>query len=150
MSEELNDWQAQSLARRPQQLAPTLARFDLRVDRGARTRRRRDREVGRTPYMAQILIKAERRPSWGDPHVRPRLEGRDQARHHRELPSSRSHYEELPMPPVGSPVTTTTSSPLTRYWRPTQVMSLTFDGTFDRHPNLRIVFVEHAFSWTCR
>ena len=39
----------QSLARRPQQLARALARFDLRVDRGARARRRRDREVGRTP-----------------------------------------------------------------------------------------------------
>jgi predicted TIM-barrel fold metal-dependent hydrolase len=28
-----------------------------------------------------------------------------------------------------------------------QVMSLIFDGTFDRHPTLKIVFVEHAFTW---
>jgi predicted TIM-barrel fold metal-dependent hydrolase len=28
-----------------------------------------------------------------------------------------------------------------------QVMSLVFDGVFDRFPNLRIVLIEHAFSW---
>ena len=28
-----------------------------------------------------------------------------------------------------------------------QVMSLIFDGVFDRFPGLRIVFVEHAFTW---
>jgi hypothetical protein len=28
-----------------------------------------------------------------------------------------------------------------------QVMSLIFDGVFDRYPTLRIVFVEHAFNW---
>ena len=28
-----------------------------------------------------------------------------------------------------------------------QVMSMIFDGVFDRYPTLRIVFVEHAFSW---
>ena len=39
----------QSLARQPQQLARTLARFDLRGHRGAGTGRRRDREVGRPP-----------------------------------------------------------------------------------------------------
>ena len=28
-----------------------------------------------------------------------------------------------------------------------QIMSLIFDGLFDRFPTLRIVFVEHAFTW---
>jgi len=28
-----------------------------------------------------------------------------------------------------------------------QVMSLIFDGVFDRFESLRVVFVEHAFSW---
>ncbi len=28
-----------------------------------------------------------------------------------------------------------------------QIMSLVFDGVFDRFPELQIVFIEHAFSW---
>ena len=28
-----------------------------------------------------------------------------------------------------------------------QVMSLIFDGVFDRFPTLRFILVEHAFSW---
>jgi predicted TIM-barrel fold metal-dependent hydrolase len=28
-----------------------------------------------------------------------------------------------------------------------QVMSLIFDGVFDRFPNLQIILIEHAFSW---
>ena len=84
----------------------------------------------------------------GRPEVRPDLGGGHQARHHRQLP------------PVAA--VTTTSCRSRRSGFPSynhdfmvtysllaanQVMSLIFDGVFDRFPTLRIVFVEHAFTW---
>ncbi len=61
---------------------------------------------------------------------------------------SRSHYDELPMPPVGLPSYNHDFMVTYSLLAANQVMSLIFDGTFDRHPpNLKIVFVEHAFTW---
>jgi predicted TIM-barrel fold metal-dependent hydrolase len=60
---------------------------------------------------------------------------------------SRSNYEMLPMPPVGFPSYNHDFMVTYSLLAANQVMSLIFDGVFDRFPTLRIVFVEHAFSW---
>ncbi|HXO11182.1 MAG TPA: amidohydrolase family protein, partial [Mycobacterium sp.] len=60
---------------------------------------------------------------------------------------SRGHYEELPIPPVGLPSYNHDFMVTYSLLAANQVMSLVFDGTFDRHPALKIVFVEHAFTW---
>ncbi len=99
------------------------------------------------PYMAQILIKAERRPSWGDPCYDPVWAA---ATKHDIVVSchlSRSHHEELPIPPVGFPSYNHDFMCSYSLLAANQVMSLIFDGVFDRFPTLRIVFVEHAFTW---
>ena len=60
---------------------------------------------------------------------------------------SRSHHEELPIPPVGFPSYNHDFMVTYSLLAANQVMSLIFDGVFDRFPTLRIVFVEHAFTW---
>lgn len=99
------------------------------------------------PYMAQILIKAEPRPSWGDPGYDPIWAAA--VKH--DLPVSchlsRGAYETMPMPPVGFPSYNHDFMVTYSLLAANQVMSLIFDGVFDRFPALRIVFVEHAFTW---
>lgn len=99
------------------------------------------------PYMAQILIKAEPRPSWGDPKYNPIWEAA--VRH--ELPVTchlgRGQYDNLPIPPVGLPSYNHDFMVTYSLLAANQVMSLVFDGVFDRFPGLRIVLVEHAFTW---
>jgi predicted TIM-barrel fold metal-dependent hydrolase len=99
------------------------------------------------PYMAQILISAEPRPSWGDPRYYPIWESA--VRH--DLPVSchlgRGYFETMPMPPVGFPSYNHDFMVTYSLLAANQVMSLIFDGVFDRFPALRIVMVEHAFSW---
>ncbi|MDT5011406.1 MAG: uncharacterized protein QOH57_3023 [Mycobacterium sp.] len=99
------------------------------------------------PYMAQILIKAEPRPSWGDPVYDPIWAA---ATKH-DIPVSchlgRGEYEMLPLPPVGFPSYNHDFMVTYSLLAANQVMSMVFDGLFDRFPTLRIVFVEHAFSW---
>ena len=99
------------------------------------------------PYMPAVLIKAEPRPSWGDPRYDPIWAAA--TRH--GLPVmchlGRGYYEDLPMPPVGLP----------SYWHDfmstysllaaNQLLSLVFDGVFERFPTLQVVFSEHGFSW---
>ena len=51
------------------------------------------------------------------------------------------------MPPVGLPSYNHDFMVTYSLLAANQVMSLVFDGTFDRHPTLKIVFVEHAFTW---
>ncbi len=99
------------------------------------------------PYMAQVLIKAEPRPSWGDPKYDPVWAAA--IRHDITVSChlGRSHFDELPMPPVGFPSYNHDFMVTYSLLAANQVMSLIFDGVFDRFPNLRIVFVEHAFSW---
>ena len=60
---------------------------------------------------------------------------------------ARGAYETLPMPPVGFPSYNHDFMVTYSLLAANQVMSLIFDGVFDRFPTLRIVFVEHAFSW---
>jgi predicted TIM-barrel fold metal-dependent hydrolase len=99
------------------------------------------------PHMAQILIRAESRPAWGDPMYDPVWA----AAVTHDLPVSchlsRGYYEVLPMPPVGPPSYNHDFMVSYSLLANNQVMSLIFDGVFDRFPALRIVLVEHAFSW---
>jgi predicted TIM-barrel fold metal-dependent hydrolase len=99
------------------------------------------------PHMAQVLIRAEPRPSWGNPMYDPIWAAA--VKH--DIPVSchlgRGHYDTLPMPPVGLPSYNHDFMVTYSLLAANQVMSLIFDGVFDRHPQLRIVFIEHAFSW---
>jgi uncharacterized protein len=99
------------------------------------------------PYMAQILIKAEPRPAWGDPRYDPIWAA---ATKHDLVVSchlGRGAYETMPMPPVGFPSYNHDFMVTYSLLAANQIMSLIFDGVFDRFPTLRIVFVEHAFTW---
>ena len=97
--------------------------------------------------MAQILIKAEPRPSWGDPKYDPIWAAATKHDITVSCHLSRGHYEELPIPPVGLPSYNHDFMVTYSLLAANQVMSLIFDGVFDRFPTLRIVFVEHAFTW---
>ncbi|TDO46403.1 putative TIM-barrel fold metal-dependent hydrolase [Kribbella sp. VKM Ac-2527] len=99
------------------------------------------------PYMAQVLINAEMRPAWGDPRYNPVWEAA--TRHN--LPVAchlgRGQHNELPMSPVGFLSYNHDFMVTYSLLAANQVMSLVFDGVFDRFPTLRIVFIEHAYSW---
>ncbi|WP_330255687.1 amidohydrolase family protein [Nocardia sp. NBC_00565] len=99
------------------------------------------------PYMAQILIRAEPRPSWGDPMYDPVWAAA--VKHNLPVAChlSRGNFETMPMPPVGYPSYNHDFMVTYSLLAMNQVMSLVFDGVFDRFPALRIVLVEHAFSW---
>src|SRR6202012_4679356 len=98
------------------------------------------------PCMAQILIKAEPRPSWGHPKYDPIWAAATKHDITVSCHLSRGTYELLPTP-VGSPSYNHDFMVTYPLLAANQVMSLIFDGVFDRFPTLRIVFVEHAFSW---
>lgn len=56
-------------------------------------------------------------------------------------------FELIPLYPVGNPAhwhDFFASWPLLYV---SHLMSLVFDGAFDRHPDLRIVFIEGGFTW---
>jgi predicted TIM-barrel fold metal-dependent hydrolase len=99
------------------------------------------------PQMAQILINAEPRPAWGHPRYDPIWEAA--TRHDITVAChlGRGQHNELPMSPVG--FMTYNHDLMVSYsmLAANQVMSLIFDGVFDRFPTLRIVFIEHAFNW---
>ena len=99
------------------------------------------------PYMGQILIKAEPRPSWGDPKYDPIWAAATKHDITVSCHLSRGHHEELPIPPVGFPSYNHDFMVTYSLLAANQVMSLIFDGVFDRFPTLRIVLVEHAFTW---
>jgi predicted TIM-barrel fold metal-dependent hydrolase len=99
------------------------------------------------PYMAQILINAEMRPSWGHPKYDPIWAAATKHDITVSCHLARGCYETLPMPPVGFPSYNHDFMVTYSLLAANQVMSLVFDGVFDRFPTLRIVFVEHAFSW---
>jgi predicted TIM-barrel fold metal-dependent hydrolase len=99
------------------------------------------------PFMAQALIKAEPRPSWGDPKYNPVWEAATRHDITVSCHLSRGIHETLPIPPVGFPSYNHDFMVTYSLLAANQVMSLIFDGVFDRFPTLRIVFVEHAFTW---
>jgi uncharacterized protein len=99
------------------------------------------------PYLVQVMIHAEPRPSWGDPKYDPIWEAA--TRHN--LPVTchlgRGSYELMPMSPVGFPSYNHDFMVTYSLLAANQVMSLVFDGVFERFPTLQIVLVEHAYSW---
>jgi predicted TIM-barrel fold metal-dependent hydrolase len=99
------------------------------------------------PFMSQILIKSEPRPSWGDPKYDPVWAAATKYDITVSCHLGRSQHEQLPMPPVGFPSYNHDFMVSYSLLAANQVMSLIFDGVFDRFPTLRIVFVEHAFTW---
>ncbi|HLH69680.1 MAG TPA: amidohydrolase family protein [Candidatus Dormibacteraeota bacterium] len=98
-------------------------------------------------YMVQVLINAEPRPAWGDPKYDPVWEAA--TRH--DLPVSchlgRGYFELYPMPPVGFPSYNHDFMVTYSLLAANQVMSLVFDGVFERFPTMKVILVEHAFSW---
>ena len=107
----------------------------------------RDRALGRASVHGADPDQRRAAPVVGRPEVRPDLGGRHQARHHRQLPPRPQPHEELPIPPVGFPSYNHDFMVTYSLLAANQVMSLIFDGVFDRFPTLRIVFIEHAFTW---
>ena len=99
------------------------------------------------PYMAQVLINAEPRPSWGHPQYDPIWRAATKHDITVSCHLGRGHHETLPMPPVGFPSYNHDFMVTYSLLAANQVMSLIFDGVFDRFPTLRIVFIEHAFTW---
>ncbi|HEY9266232.1 MAG TPA: amidohydrolase family protein [Mycobacterium sp.] len=99
------------------------------------------------PYMVQLLINAEPRPSWGHPKYDPIWSAATKHDITVSCHLGRGNYDELPMPPVGLPSYNHDFMVTYSLLAANQVMSLIFDGVFDRFPTLRIVFIEHAFSW---
>ena len=99
------------------------------------------------PYMSQVLINAEPRPAWGHPRHDPIWAAA--TRHNIPVAChlSRGQHNELPMSPVG--FMTYNHDLMVSYsmLAANQVMSLIFDGVFDRFPTLQIVLIEHAFNW---
>jgi uncharacterized protein len=99
------------------------------------------------PFMAQVLIRAEPRPAWGAPQYDPIWEAATRRDITVACHLSRGRDDTQPMPPVGFPSYNHDFMVTYSLLAANQVMSLIFDGVFDRFPTLRIVLVEHAFSW---
>lgn len=95
----------------------------------------------------QVLIHAEPRPSWGHPKYDPIWAAA--VKHN--IPVSchlgRGKHNLLPMSPVGFMTYNHDFMVTYSMLAANQVMSLIFDGVFERFPTLQIVFIEHAFSW---
>ena len=72
------------------------------------------------PYMAQILIKAEPRPSWGHPKYDPIWAAATKHDITVSCHLSRSQFESCRSRRWASPATTTTSWSPTRCWPPTR------------------------------
>lgn len=102
---------------------------------------------GEHEMMSKVLIHAEPRPSWGHPMYDPVWEAA--VRH--DLPVvchlGRGTFEKMPRPPVGIPSYNHDFMVTYSLLALNQVTSLIFDGVFERHPDLQVVLVEHAFSW---
>lgn len=99
------------------------------------------------PSMVQVQITAEPRPAWGDPKYDPIWEAA--TRHGLPVTChlSRGSFELLPMSPVGYPSYNHDFMVTYSLLAANQVMSLVFDGVFERFPSLQVVLVEHAYSW---
>ncbi len=99
------------------------------------------------PYMSQVLINAEPRPAWGHPMYDPIWEAATRHGIPVACHLGRGQHNELPMSPVG--FMTYNHDLMVSYsmLAANQVMSLVFDGVFDRFPDLQIVFIEHDFNW---
>src|ERR1700751_4453358 len=118
----------------------------------AQTPEQAAREVERWaghPYMAQVLMTPQTRGiPFGNPHFDPLYE----AAARNGIPVAthlmgQTPFELVPLYPVGNPGhwhDFFASGPLLYV---SHLMSLVFDGAFDRHPDLRVVFIEGGFTW---
>jgi predicted TIM-barrel fold metal-dependent hydrolase len=99
------------------------------------------------PYMAQVLIHAEPKPAWGNPKYYPVWEAA--TRHDITVAChlSRGGFDNYPRPSVGWPSYNHDFMVTYSLLAANQVMSLIFDGVFEKFPTLKIVLVEHAFTW---
>jgi uncharacterized protein len=99
------------------------------------------------PLFSQVLINAELRPAWGDPRYDPIWEA--SSRNHIPVAChlGRGQHNELPMSPVGFMTYNHDLMVTYSMLAANQVMSLIFDGVFDRFPDLQILFIEHAYTW---
>lgn len=99
------------------------------------------------PWMSQVMISAETRPAWGDPKHDPIWEAATRHGYPVTCHLGRGSFELLPMPPVGNMSYNHDFMVSYSLLAASQVMSLIFDGVFERFPTLQIVLVEHAYSW---
>jgi predicted TIM-barrel fold metal-dependent hydrolase len=104
---------------------------------------------GGHPYMAEVLMTPQTRGiPFGNPHFDPLYEAA--ARNGFPIAThlmGQTPFELIPVYPVGNPAhwhDFFASWPLLYV---SHLMSLVFDGAFDRHPELRVVFVEGGFTW---
>jgi predicted TIM-barrel fold metal-dependent hydrolase len=106
-----------------------------------------ERWVGH-PHMVGVLITPQVPFQFSDPSMDPIYDAA--SRHGLPVTThlmSLSPYELTPIFPVGNALH---FHDLMAGWPllfATHVMSLVFDGTFERFPHLRVVFVEGAFTW---
>ncbi|GGM75534.1 amidohydrolase family protein [Dactylosporangium sucinum] len=99
------------------------------------------------PYMSQVLINAEPRPSWGHPKYDPIWAAATRHGIPVACHLGRGQHNELPMSPVGFMTYNHDLMVTYSMLAANQVSSLIFDGVFDRFPTLQIVLIEHAFTW---
>jgi uncharacterized protein len=99
------------------------------------------------PYYSQVLINSELRPAWGDPRYNPIWEAASRNNIPVACHLGRGQYNELPMSPVGFMTYNHDLMVTYSMLAANQVMSLVFDGVFDRFPDLQILFIEHAYTW---
>src|ERR1700738_4951475 len=99
------------------------------------------------PYMAQILIKAEPRPSWGHPKYDPIWAAATKHDITVSCHLSRGTYELLPTPPVGFPSYNHDFMVTYSLLAANQVIGRILGGRFRPFPTLRVGFGEPAFSW---
>jgi predicted TIM-barrel fold metal-dependent hydrolase len=101
------------------------------------------------PYFAQVLVTPQTRGiPFGNPHFDPLYA----AASRNSFPVAthlmgQTPFELIPLYPVGNPAhwhDFFASWPLLYV---SHLMSLVFDGAFDRHPDLRVVFIEGGFTW---
>jgi uncharacterized protein len=104
---------------------------------------------GGHPSMAEVLMTPQTRGiPFGNPHFDPLYEAA--ARNGFPIAThlmGQTPFELIPLYPVGNPAhwhDFFASWPLLYV---SHLMSLVFDGAFDRHPDLRVVFVEGGFTW---
>lgn len=106
-----------------------------------------DRWAG-NPLFVQVLISPQTGVNFGDPHFDPIYE----AASRNGLPvcthlMGLGPFENTPLMPFGNQAHWADFMAAWPLLFTTHLMSLVFDGTFERHPELKILFVEGAFTW---
>lgn len=103
---------------------------------------------GKDRRFVQVLVSPQTNPGFGDPSYDPIYEAAER----NGLPvcthlMSLGPYEKTPLMPFGNQAHWADFMAAWPLLFTTHLMSLVFDGTFERYPGLKIVFVEGAFTW---